>query len=83
MIVTVRPSKELVEYIKSRMLGCVISHMMVKSNLDVDKLLNSLVEYFYRIYGRRYSLSKEVFKEITNSVKQYIRNKHNSKNEVI
>jgi len=83
MTIIVRPNQELIKYIKSRMLGYVITHITVKSNLDIDKLLNPLVEYFYRIYGRRYSLDKEIFKEITNSVKQYIRNQHNSKNEVI
>jgi len=78
MTVIVRPSKELIEYfklcLKYRMLGYVIAHITVKSNLDIDKLLNSLVEYFYRIYGRRYSLSKEVFEQIADSVKQYLSN---------
>jgi hypothetical protein len=55
------------------MLGYVVAHMIVKYDTDIDKLLNSLVEYFYRIYGRRYSLSKEVFKEIADSVKQHLR----------
>jgi hypothetical protein len=54
------------------MLGYVIAHKQVKPDTDIDKLLNSLVEYFYRIYGRRYSLSKEVFEQITDSVKQYL-----------
>jgi hypothetical protein len=74
MTVIVRPSKELIEYFKHRMLGCVISHMMVKPDIDVDRLLSSLVEYFYREYGLRHSLDKEIFKEIANSVKQYIKN---------
>jgi hypothetical protein len=80
MTVIVRPSKELIEYFKHRMLGCVIAHMTVKPDIDVDGLLNSLVEYFYMGYGRKYSIDREIFKEITNSVKQYIRNQHSSKN---
>jgi hypothetical protein len=74
MTVTVRPSKELVEYIKSRMLGCIIAHMIVKHDLDVDKLLNSLVKYFYKAYSLRYSLDKEVFEQIANSIKQNLSN---------
>jgi hypothetical protein len=72
MTVIVRPSKELIEYFKHKMLGCVIAHMTVKPDIDVDGLLNSLVEYFYRAYGRRYSLNKEMFKEIADSVKNEV-----------
>jgi hypothetical protein len=67
-------SPELLNYFRRRMLGYVVAHMIVKSDTDIDKLLNSLVEYFYRIYGRRYSLSKEVFKEIADLIKQYLSN---------
>ena len=81
--VIVRPNQELIKHIKSRMLGYVIAHITVKPNLDIDKLLNPLVEYFYREYGLRHSLDKEIFKEITNSIKQHIRNQHSSKNETI